>query len=397
MPHTYRLRYRWDEVAIDRTYLDNAANIAEIVSSLRRAERIDSISIYAYASPEGVYEHNAKLAVLRARAAKDFILRNSVPGNGLGAENIYLHPVAENWEGLHEAVLSSYRRWDRDRVLGILEDRSISDATREWRLQQLDGGISWKWMRIHLMPELRAATWVCVWGRAKTELPEVPELPEDRLCAYGQDSLVFTPELQRRSGRRTVAALKTNLLYDAVTALNFAVEIPFGKHFSVQYEHVTPWWNGGPNGNRWCLQYLSMGGEARWWFLPRTREWYDPEVLDGKIRQRDALMGHYLGLYGDGGKFDVQLGAEFGCWQTSFWGAGLSYGYSMPVGKWVNMEFSLSVGYMCIDYQKYTPAPDWSVLIKDRDGAGRMHWFGPTKAKISLVVPITVRTGRKAR
>lgn len=218
-------------------------------------------------------------------------------------------------------------------------------------------------MRIHLMPELRVATWICVWespGPEETEDPgkDEPEPerrqsaalaamegPEDRLQATAE-SLAFTPELQSRTRRRTVAAVKTNLLYDAVTALNFAVEIPFGKRFSVQYEHLCPWWNGGPGGNKYCLQLLSMGGEARWWFLPRTREWYHPNVLSGKMVQRDALMGHYLGLYGDGGKFDIQTGAKFGCYQTSFWGAGLSYGYTMPVGKWANMEFSLSVGYM---------------------------------------------------
>jgi len=412
--HVYRLYYRWDEVKIDRAYLDNERNIEEIIGSLRKSMKIDSITIYAYASPEGVYEHNAMLARKRASAARDFIISNVPEGKDFSKEKIITKPVAENWGGLREAARRNYRRWDRKRVLSILDDATISDATREWRLRQLDGGISWKWMRIHLMPELRVATWICVWespGSEETEEPGEDEpAPEQRHAAAltqvkgpedrphtAPGSLAFTPELHSRTRRRTIAAVKTNLLYDAVTALNFAVEIPFGKRFSVQYEHLCPWWNGGDSGNKYCLQLLSMGGEARWWFLPRTREWYDPQVLSGGLRQRDALMGHYLGLYGDGGKFDIQIGRKFGCYQTHFWGAGLSYGYSMPVGKWANMEFSLSVGYMCIDYQRYTPAPDWSVLIEDAEGRGRMHWFGPTKAKVSLVVPITVKTGRKSR
>ncbi len=395
-PQTYRLYYRWDEVNIDRTYLDNEENIRDIISHLHNSPKIDSIAIYSYASPEGVYEHNAQLALSRARAAKRFILANLPKDSGLDGSMITLHPVAENWQGLREAAERGYHRWDRRRVLAILDDRSISDATREWRLRQLDGGVSWKWMRIHLMPELRLAMWICVWESPRTETLETIEAPEDRLKPQ-EDGLVFSPALIQRKRLRTIAALKTNLLYDAVTALNFAVEIPLGKHFSLQYEHICPWWNAGPGGNKYCLQLLSMGGEARWWFLPRTREWYDPQVLSGELRQRDALMGHYLGVYGDGGKFDIQIGAKFGCYQSSFWGAGLSYGYTMPVGRWANMEFSLSVGYMAIDYQHYTPTPDWSLLIKDTGNAGRLHWFGPTKAKVSLVVPIIVRTGRKAR
>lgn len=404
--HTYRLYYRWDEVDIDSSYLRNTDNMREIVNHLHNSPRIDSIAIWSYASPEGIYEHNAKLARERAVAARDFILANSTESNGLSRKNIILHPVPENWAGLREAVETGYHRWDRKKVIEILDDRTISDATREWRLQQLDGGVSWKWMRIHLMPELRIATWVCVWVSVDDE-PEKPQRREiarletaeapQQLLEKAHDSLVFSPELKSAQPRRTIAAVKTNLLYDAATAVNFAVEIPFGKHFSIQYEHLCPWWKGGPNGNKYCLQLLSMGGEARWWFLPRTREWYSPEVLSGKKKQRDALMGHYLGLYGDGGKFDIQIGRKFGLYQTSFWGAGLSYGYSLPVGKWLNMEFSLSVGYMCIDYQKYTPAPDWSLLLEDENGRGRMHWFGPTKAKVSLIVPVTVKTGRKRK
>ena len=410
--HTYRLYYRWNEVDIDSSYLHNADNLRKIVDHLHSFPKIDSISIWSYASPEGIFEHNAKLARQRAVAARNFILSNCTEDNGLNRRKIILHPVPENWAGLREAVETGYHRWDREKVIEILDDMTISDATREWRLQQLDGGISWKWMRIHLMPKLRVATYVRVWG----SMENVPAAAAEQLQRRGiasvvavespqqpigmtHDSLVFNQAAANGSNtvqpRRTIAAVKTNLLYDAATAVNFAVEIPFGKHFSIQYEHLCPWWKGGPNGNKYCLQMLSMGGEARWWFLPKTREWYSPEVLSGKKRQRDALMGHFIGIYGDGGKFDIQVGRKFGLYQTHFWGAGLSYGYSLPVGKWANMEFSLSVGYMCIDYRKYTPAPDWSILIEDENGMGRMHWIGPTKAKVSLIVPVTVKTWRK--
>ena len=66
---TYQLLYRLDEVRIDRSYLSNKDNIAKIVDHLQRSERIDSIAIYAYASPEGVYEHNLMHARHRAEAA----------------------------------------------------------------------------------------------------------------------------------------------------------------------------------------------------------------------------------------------------------------------------------------------------------------------------------------
>lgn len=44
---------------------------------------------------------------------------------------------------------------------------------------------------------------------------------------------------------RTILALKTNLLYDAVSWVNFAIEVPIKERFSVLYYHQFPWWTWG--------------------------------------------------------------------------------------------------------------------------------------------------------
>lgn len=108
--HTYKLYYRWNEVEIDRSYLNNSENIEQIVRHLQLSPQIDSITIYSYASPEGVYEHNANLASARAKAARRFILKNLPKDSKLGKNGISLHPVAENWDGLREAVEKDYHR-----------------------------------------------------------------------------------------------------------------------------------------------------------------------------------------------------------------------------------------------------------------------------------------------
>lgn len=109
--HTYKLYYRWNEVEIDRSYLNNSENIEQIVRHLQLSPQIDSIAIYSYASPEGVYEHNANLASARAKAARRFILKNLPEDSSLSKNGISLHPVAENWDGLREAVEKDYYRW----------------------------------------------------------------------------------------------------------------------------------------------------------------------------------------------------------------------------------------------------------------------------------------------
>lgn len=389
---TYRLYYRWDEIAVDTAYLDNGRNIEEIVRGLQESTHIDSIAVYAYASPEGVFERNAFLSRERAKAARRLILRNLPEGSKLKKENIRLHPVAENWEGLREAVDTGYRRWDRDKVIAILDNPRISDATRKWRLQQLDGGVSWKWMRIHLMKELRLATWICVWESAPA-LPPLPELPVDILDGeedaedwndamdeelalmdehIGNNRLT-AEKMKWKSRKYWYPALKTNLLYDIVTGLNAELEFPIGKHCSILVEDVFPWWSWGPNDRKYCFQLWSMGVEPRWWFR-----------RDGK---KDWLSGHFLGVYGMSGKYDFQWDTKI-CYQGEYWSAGLSYGYAMPLCSWMNMEFSISAGYLRSDYRHYQPDSAYEHLYLDRFKVGKVSWWGPTKAKISLVIPI---------
>ena len=67
----------------------------------------------------------------------------------------------------------------------------------------------------------------------------------------------------------------------------------------------------------------------------------------------------------------------------------------MPVSKNLNMEFTLSVGYANINYQHYIPTDDFSLLVRDPELAGKLHYIGPTKAEISLVIPIRAKTNKK--
>lgn len=384
---TYQLLYRLDEVRIDRSYLSNKDNIAKIVDHLQRSERIDSIAIYAYASPEGVYEHNLMLARRRAEAAKRFILSNLPDDKKQNPPHIILHPVAENWAGLRLAVEQNYHRADREKVLAIIDDPTISDDTREWRLKNRLSPESWNYIRRNLLPELRLATWVCVW-QALPEQPE-PEQPLERqdvaitpahapVITLPQPPVTLHDTVVTKFPK-TVFALKTNLLYDAVTALNLSLEVPLVYGLSLNTDFTFPWWTAGPYGNKYALQMLNAQGELRWWFAPGER----------------VLQGHFLALQGSGGKFDLQWGRDLGCYQCYDWGAGLSYGYAMSLGEHWNLEFSLTVGYMAIDYQHYVPSPDWSILIRDNAKVGTLHYFGPTSLKVSLVYPFHITTGRK--
>ena len=54
----FTIHYRFDRIDIDSSYMDNAATIDTIRFYLTRSEHIDSITVYAWASPEGGYQHD---------------------------------------------------------------------------------------------------------------------------------------------------------------------------------------------------------------------------------------------------------------------------------------------------------------------------------------------------
>ena len=371
----YALYYYHDRIDLQEDYLDNAMQMARIKDMLLHSPHIDSIAIYAYSSPEGSPKWNNWLAVKRAEAAKAFILSNLSNDSILQPENIILHPMGENWEGLYEELYANYHLLNRDAVLRIMRAK-VGTETKKWRLQNLDGGYTYTWIIRNHMPRLRVATWICVYVQKPDFVAPViedykPDLGTIRIDTLPLPELLPMPVVEKR--KSTMFALKTNLLYDAVTALNAEVEVPIGKRFSVMVEDVFPWWKAGPNGNKYCLQMWTMSVEPRWWFYRKG--------------MNDRLQGHFVAPYVMSGKYDLQWDTSI-CYRGYGWSAGLTYGYSMPLCKWLNMEFSMSIGYLKASYQHYQPSPDYEHLYKDPDNAGRMTYVGPTKVKVSLVVPI---------
>lgn len=363
--------------------MSNPDELENIKRHLYSSPRIDSITIYSYASPEGSYEFNKWLAAERGKTAKKFILNNIPAHRNFPDSLIRIMPTAENWEGLREEIVNLYTLPDKDKVLAIIDDNNITDAERKVQLKRLDHGRSWQYIIKHIMPRLRYATWISVW------VP-VEKMMRSAIAPLSTDTLelplqVVSPQLpQTEYYSKTILALKSNLLYDALTWLNYSIEVPFaGDRFSALFYHQFPWWRWGQSNNEYCIRFLGLGVESRYWFLPQPRPATPNRIV------RDCLVGHYVGVYGESGMWDFEHKRDI-CYQGEYWSAGLSYGFAMPITKYLNLEFSISGGYASIPYRGYTPSPDYSILWRDYDRMGRWHYWGITKLQVTLVVPIVV-------
>lgn len=385
----FRIFYPINKTELHKDYMNNASTLHHIRECLNKSPQIDSITIYSYASPEGPFRLNKRLAAERGKTAKEYLLKHLPADRHMPDSLFIISPTAENWQGLRDLVFYQYQREDKDDILAILDRTDISDERRKVLLKRLNGGKSWQYIVKELMPHLRYATWISVWQRI--EVDRVMEKPV-RLAVDFPD---FSSAKMEPSGiphplmgenRKIVFALKTNLLYDALSWTNFSIEFPFtvsGQKLSVLYYHQFPWWRWGENKNEFCMRFLSVGAEGRWWFKPMSGDKID------KSFNRDCLNGWFVGTYVESGKWDFQRKRDI-CYQGEHWSTGLSLGYAMPIGKRLNLELSASVGYASIPHRGYEPSTDYSQLYHLPEKDGVWHYFGPTKAQVSLVLPIMI-------
>ena len=428
------------KTVIDTTYLSNPSAIADFRSLVASEDlsNVESILIESGASPEGPTSVNENLAIGRGQALGSF-LRSNLPSMVGTPVEVRYH--GEDWDGLRNAVASDGELDSelKSAILSILDSGSDPD-TKKARLSNL---AEYNSLYAKYYPTLRYALLSLKYADApavgtyaepqkdygvvyesdvqgysvsspafvpldvlppqlvsevhSTHVAREPEvqafIPADTVYVFVRDTVYVrdtlyiaapakgevsvvpekTPVVSKE--RNTIAALKTNLLYDALTVLNFEVEVPFAHRFSLMVEDVFPWWE---YGNKYCLQMWEIGAELRYWF----KSW-NPGT--------EKMRGFFVGPYGMSSKYDFQYDRDVN-YQGEYWSVGLSGGYAMPIGrrKRVNLEFSLAFGYLQTTPRHYQPTDEYDKLIRDKNPIGTMHNLWPTKAKVSLVVPINL-------
>lgn len=374
----FSIYYKCNSITIDTTYLANKRQIPLIRHYLMHSPRIDSITIYAWASPEGRYGHNKWLSQERAKTAKAFLLK-SADSTKLNAGKIKISPLAENWTGLTSLVEEKYFRKDRDNVLSILHAKGISNETRKWKLKQLNQGWTWRYLINNYMPELRAATWMCVWAPAPPFLPVLtPVCDTLKTLPTG---ILFPPpppaSPQPARQKKMIMAARMNLL---VPGLNVGLEFPIKDNWSIGLDYYYPW--AVSKENRWCGEMLGWFVDTKYWITGQKYKW----------TKADRLQGHAVGVYGGIGYYDYQ-NIEGG-YQGEYMDVGVDYTFGLPVGpkgnRWMRMEFNIGLGWIRTYARHYTPSDDFSQLIKDPGIKNLVFdFFGPTRASVSFLLPIS--------
>lgn len=129
------------------------ANIIQQIQQIEAADntRIIRIEITGYASPEGSYALNERLAYERARAISNRLLLDEALS--LSQEQIATNFVAEDWDGLVRLLKDSSMP-HREEVLSIIENIEIFDG-REKALMNLAQGNVYRTLLRYYFPQLR--------------------------------------------------------------------------------------------------------------------------------------------------------------------------------------------------------------------------------------------------
>lgn len=387
--------YSLSEDFIRPDYMGNEENLNAIRRLLSIPEnRQKEIVLEGAASPEGSEDINERLGNARAQSLADWLISEFPDLEG----RIVIRPKGEDWEGLRAQVdnCTTLSPGNKKAILGIID----SNASPEKKEQLLKANKAYKTLVNDCFPYIRFARFTGI-DFVKQATDTTTAQPADTLVLPQVDTIVAKPVQDTLStirpenlnnetkvairGRNTIAAVKTNLLYDAATALNVELEFPIWDRISVMVEDVFPWWEWG---NKYCFEIWEMGVEARYWFKP----W--------KTYGTEKLRGWFAGPYVMSAKYDFQLDTEVN-YQGEMWSAGLTGGFAMPIGrrKRANLEFSLSLGYMKSPYRHYLPTDDYLKLIHDPSNDGTFYniFLYPTKAKVSLVLPISIPTWKEVR
>ncbi len=407
--------------------------------------RVVSIEVEGWASPEGVHRRNGRLSEARARNVARYLAECT----GLSDAHFAIEGRGIDWARLEAAVAEDDRVPAREAVLHVLRetpvwiftDGRVTDG-RKRQLGMLRGGRPYEYMAERIFPDLRrvdicavvridresscldgctgdascgssdmASSLVSVQGvcpnslatdatdatgvgrdesacrQARCSEPDDdvrPTLsdaaaaegfvaategvatagtssPAAGIVTHGAESAQLSSAETSSVLREPRWALKTNLLYDALLIPNIGIEYRFARRWSASVDYMHAWW--------------SRDEKHRYWRC------YGGEVLVRRYFGDRPFAGHHVGLYGMALTYDFEFGGK-GRQSDGFgYGGGVEYGYSLPVGRRLNIDFSIGLGYFGGRYKEYVPMDGCYVWQSTR----RQHWFGPTRAEVSLV------------
>ena len=372
--------FRVGSSLLDPKFGNNEANLNDVIQFLNEVRNdttieLTQVKFCGSASPEGGSKLNRKLAKRRCANMEQYVRQRIM----LPEDIIKRQEWSDAWQKLAIYVENSDMPNKKEVLHELLETPEYTYNkygalvdSRKKRLMDMNYGRTWNYMLDKFFPSVRNASAILVTIRKKNEPAPEPQ-PEPVVEEPKQPEPVVQPEPIVDTKQPAYFAIKTNMLYDALLVPNVGVEFSLGKRWSVAADWMYGWWSRNKSHRYWRV----YGGGLT------VRKYFGAKAAE------KPLQGHHIGINAQMLTYDIEFGGKgyMGgkpggtLWDRMNYTVGAEYGYSMPVARRLNIDFSLAAGYMGGRYYEYTPLDGHYVWQATKN----RKWIGPTKVEVSLV------------
>lgn len=359
---TLQVYFRQNKIVLDEQFRSNGtrlANFAQHFNELRSdsANKVRSVLIVSGASPEGTLQRNRFLSDNRAKVVYDYLTARNL----VDSTNIEIESRGVDWLGLADRVKAS----DAEYKNAVLELLALPENSRKQRLMNYRGGDVWRELYDKYFADLRGTRVMIAYDIPRTAQNTIQPLQHSTQLSLPKTASLADANINTltfSAGKKPFyMAAKTNMLYDALLVPNVGLEFYLGKDYSLAANWMYAWWKNDNVHNYW----RTYGGDIE------IRRWWGSQ----------PLRGHHLGVYGQMITYDFELGGRGYLGDRWSYAAGVAYGYSLPVARHFNIDFTIGVGYLRGEFKEYLPLDGHYVWQSTK----MRNWIGPTKIEVSLV------------
>ena len=366
--------FRVGSSLLDPKFGNNEASLNDVIQFLNEVRNdttieLTQVTFCGSASPEGGNKLNRNLAKRRCANMEQYVRQRIQLPDAL----VKRQEWSDAWQKLAIYVENSDMPNKKEVLHELLETPEYTYNkygalvdSRKKRLMDMNYGRTWNYMLDKFFPSVRNASAILVTIRKKNEPAPEPQ-PEPVVEEPKQ------PEPVVDTKQPAYFAIKTNMLYDALLVPNVGVEFSLGKRWSAAADWIYGWWSRNKSHRYWRV----YGGGLT------VRKYFGAKAAE------KPLQGHHIGINAQMLTYDIEFGGKgyMGgkpggtLWDRMNYTIGAEYGYSMPVARRLNIDFSLAAGYMGGRYYEYTPLDGHYVWQATKN----RKWIGPTKVEVSLV------------
>lgn len=322
-------------------YKENDTNIDWFTRSIRQCKSsIESgemkVRVLGFCSSYDSNKDNLAAAKNRSNQVKSyFILREGLKEEYFQTKNSTL----QQWHGMSDIVVVTYLRQN---------ERTTTTPEKEWKSDAVSNEPS---LNDEQKPQSES-------DAVKSSDEHRTTVESNPVEAHSEsDEILAKPSANPLYSRW---AIKSNVAYLLATVANIGAEYGFADHYSLDLSVI---YSPYTVARDYRLRFLGVQPEFRYW-------------LD------TPMKGHFFGAHLNIGAFNIAVDKEKRYQSPDgFYGAGISYGYTLPFARHWAAEFTAGLGYVFTKFDTYYNIPNGACFEK---GTPYNYW-GLTKVGVSLV------------